>query len=216
VNKKTDVLVLQNVLRDKFAVWTINSTSVEEIWNSFKNIVYESVERFVPHKILRKNSDPEYYNKEIKRLKSKVRKAYNRKKLGVQYTEELKQLSKQLLASKKSAQEAFLKSILRKEGKCWSEFYKYIKSRKGNRESIPAIKDCNGRIITDSIEKANSFNFCYSTFFSSENDILHIEGENTGSSNCGRQRLFSHLYLQNRFKGNNVYRVSQHLKGHVL
>ena len=32
------------------------------------------MERFVPHKTLRKNSDPEYYNKEIKRLKSKARK----------------------------------------------------------------------------------------------------------------------------------------------
>ena len=55
---------------------------LEEIWINFKNIVYESIERFVPHKILRKNSDPEYYNKEIRRLKLKVRKAYNRRKLG--------------------------------------------------------------------------------------------------------------------------------------
>jgi len=77
-------------------------------------------------KYLEKNSDPEYYSKEIKRLKSKVRKAYNRRKLGVHYVEELKQLSKQLLAAKKSAQEAFLKSVLSKEGKCWSEFYKYV------------------------------------------------------------------------------------------
>jgi hypothetical protein len=42
----------------------------------------------------------------------------------------------QLLAAKKSAQEAFLKSILSKEGKCWSEFYKYVKRRKGNREKF--------------------------------------------------------------------------------
>jgi hypothetical protein len=75
---------------------------VEEIWNNFKYIVYECIERFVPRKILRKRSDPEYYNKEFKRLKSKVRKAYNRRKLGVHYLEELKQLSKQLLAANKS------------------------------------------------------------------------------------------------------------------
>jgi CRISPR/Cas system-associated endonuclease Cas1 len=56
--------------------------------------------------------------------KSKVRKADNRRKLGVHYIEELKQLSKQLLAAKKSAKEAFLKSILSKEGKCWAEFYR--------------------------------------------------------------------------------------------
>jgi len=116
---------------------------VEEIWNNFKNIGYKCIERFVPHKIrvLRKNSEPEYYNKEIKRLKSKVRKAYNIRKLGVHYIEELNQLSRQLLAAKKSAQEVFLKSILSKEGKCWPELFKYGKRGQGNRENIPAIKD---------------------------------------------------------------------------
>ena len=150
---------------------------MEEIWNNLKNIVHEGIERFVTHKILRKNSDPEYYNKEIKRLKSKVGKAYNRRKLGLHCTEKLKQLSKQLPAAKKSAQENFLKSILTKEGKCWTDIYKYVKRRKGSRENIPAIKDCNGRIITDAIEKANTFNPYYSTVFSSKGNILHIQSE---------------------------------------
>ena len=79
-----------------------------------------------------------------------------------------------------SAQEAFLKSILSKEGKCWSDFFKCVKRRKGNRENTPAIKDCNGRIITDAIEKSNTFNFYYSTVFSNEGNIFHIQGENTG------------------------------------
>jgi hypothetical protein len=49
---KTDVLGLHSP-RDKFVVWASNGKSVE-LWNNFKNIVYESIERFVPHKILRK------------------------------------------------------------------------------------------------------------------------------------------------------------------
>jgi hypothetical protein len=60
VYNNTDVLVLQTFLHDKFAVWASNGSGVEEIWNRFKNIVQECIERFVPHKILRKNSDPEY------------------------------------------------------------------------------------------------------------------------------------------------------------
>jgi hypothetical protein len=47
-----------------------------------------------------------------------------------------------------------------------SEFYMYVKRRKGYRENIPAIKDCNGRPIIDPIEKANSFNYYYSWVFS--------------------------------------------------
>ena len=69
--------------------------------------------------------------------------------------DKLKQLSKRLLAAKKQAQETYLKSILSEEGKCWADFYKYARRRKGNRENIPAIKDCNGRIIPDPAGKAN-------------------------------------------------------------
>jgi len=94
--------------------------------------------------------------------------------------EELQQLSKKLLTAKKAAQEAFLKSLLSRQSKCWSEFYKYVKRRKGNKKNIPAIKDPYGRIITDSILKANSFDSYYSTVFSSEGNIPHMQGENTG------------------------------------
>jgi len=87
----------------------------------------------------------------------------------------MKQLSKQLLAAKKSAQGAFLKLVLNKDSKCWSEFHKYTKRRKGNRENIPAIKDCNGRNITESIEKANSLNFYYYSVFGSEDNFLKIQ-----------------------------------------
>ena len=94
--------------------------------------------------------------------------------------EELQQLSKKLLTAKRAAEGAFLKSLLSHEGKCWSEFYKYVLRHKGNSENIPTIKDPYGWIITDSIDKANSFNSYYSTDFSSEGNIPHMQGENTG------------------------------------
>jgi len=79
-HKKTQGL--QHFLRGKFASWANYSSCVEEIWKSFKEIVFESIDPFVPHKILRKNPNPEYYNKEVKRLKVKVRIAYNKTKFG--------------------------------------------------------------------------------------------------------------------------------------
>jgi len=66
---KTVVSGLQIFLRDKFVVWASNGSNVEEIWNNLKkNMVHESIERFVPHKTPRKNSDIVYYNKEINLL----------------------------------------------------------------------------------------------------------------------------------------------------
>ena len=71
IYSKADVLGLQTFLQDRYADWASNGNCVEQIWNNFKNIVHVSVECFVPHKILKINSDPEYHNKDIKRLKAK-------------------------------------------------------------------------------------------------------------------------------------------------
>jgi hypothetical protein len=132
------------------------------------------MEKLHGHKILKPNPDPEYYNKEVKQLKVKVRRAYNRRKLGEHYQVELKRLSRKLLTVKRNAQETFLRSVLQNEGKSWSEFYRFVNSRKGNRENIPAIKDCEGGLITHPVDKANNLNNYYASVFSCERYIPDI------------------------------------------
>jgi hypothetical protein len=67
----------------------------------------------------------------VKHLKTKVRRAYNRRKLGEHYQAELKRLSNKLLIGKRHAQGAFLSSALQNENKAWSGFYRYVNRRKG-------------------------------------------------------------------------------------
>ena len=110
---KTDVLGLQSFLWDKLPTWANNGSCVEDILNKFKDIIFEGIERVVPHKILKHNPDSECYNREVRRLKVKVRRTYNRRKLGVHYQQELKRISQKLLAAKRNAQETFLRSLLK-------------------------------------------------------------------------------------------------------
>ena len=83
---------------------------------------------------------------------------------------------------KKPAQGTFLWSVLGNEGNCWSEFYKYVKRRKGNRENIPVIKDSNRKIITDSTEKSNTLNSCYTSVFSCDQNIPNIQSAHLGET----------------------------------
>jgi len=83
---------------------------------------------------------------------------YNKRKFGQPCQTELKRLSKKLLVAKKKAQETFLRSVSQNEGRCWTEFYKYVKPHKGKREYITPINDHNSKLITDSFEKANFLN----------------------------------------------------------
>ena len=55
---KTDVSGLQTFLRENFAAWARYGSCVEEICGNFKGLVHESVERFVPHKLLKKTRTP--------------------------------------------------------------------------------------------------------------------------------------------------------------
>jgi len=50
---------------------------------------------------------------------------YNKRKFGQPYQVEQKRLYKELLVAKMKVQESFLCSVLQKEGRCWTEFYKY-------------------------------------------------------------------------------------------
>jgi len=52
VYHKTNFPVLPSVLRSKLASWASNC--VEKIWKNVKEIVFEIIDRFFPHKILRK------------------------------------------------------------------------------------------------------------------------------------------------------------------
>ena len=115
------MLGLQTFLWDKLLTRANNGSCVKDVWKNFKDIVFEGIEHSFLHKILKQNPDPEY-NKEVKQLKVKVRRAYNRRKLGKHYQAELKRLSKKLLTAKRNVQETFLSSVLQNEGKSWSEF----------------------------------------------------------------------------------------------
>ena len=69
----------------------------------FQGNSFREYRTLFPYIILKKNNpDPEYYNREEKRPKVKVRRTYNRRILGEHFQADLKQLSMQLLAKEKS------------------------------------------------------------------------------------------------------------------
>ena len=57
-----------------------------------------------------------------------------------------------------------------------------MKRRKGNRETIPAIRDHNGTIITDSTEKVNILNSYHASVFWCDHKIPKIQLANSGET----------------------------------
>ena len=96
------------------------------------------------------------------------------RKLGADYKAKLKRLSNKLLSGKRNALDNFLSFILQNEDKFWSEFYRFVNRREGNRENVPSLKDGNGGLITDPVQKANHLNNYYASVFSCKRDIPNI------------------------------------------
>jgi hypothetical protein len=81
--------------------------------------------------------------------------------------------------------------VLKYEGKCWTEFYKYVKRHKGDKEDMTVIKDDNGLLITDSIEKANYVSFYCSSVFSSERRISQTQCANSCEPFASNTKIIS-------------------------
>ena len=47
---KTNVLGLQTFLRDKLPTWANNGSCVEDIWKNLKNVIFDGIKCFFPHK----------------------------------------------------------------------------------------------------------------------------------------------------------------------
>jgi hypothetical protein len=82
------------------------------------------------------------------------------------------------------------------------------------------MKDGNGRLITDSIEKVNSLNFCYSSVFSCERSIPQIQRANSGepfaiSTKIIRKRLAA-MGKNKSIRPGSVSGQFQKLSGEVM
>jgi hypothetical protein len=49
---------LQTFLWGKSAIWAGNGGCIERVWNNFKRIIFQGIERFILHRILRKKCRP--------------------------------------------------------------------------------------------------------------------------------------------------------------
>ena len=51
----TDVVGLQDFLREEFNLWAENGSWVEETWESYKDVIFEGIKRYEAQKIEEKS-----------------------------------------------------------------------------------------------------------------------------------------------------------------
>jgi hypothetical protein len=75
---KTNILGLRTLIREKFSSRASNGKVLKKCGLILRLFFFKESKNFLPHKIMRKNSDPVKHNRGLKRLNAIVRRASNR------------------------------------------------------------------------------------------------------------------------------------------
>ncbi len=168
---KANIEKFGNELSSKFSAFLeFSSTSTSnESWNKFKEIILKSRELAVPTRQIKVNLDPPWYNKNITYLKNKCRREHSNAKKSQNF-KFYKEARAKLNMAKRNSEDEFVSKTLESDLKERpKQFWNYGKHKtKGNCSSIPTPKSELGE-VSDSIDKANLLNNFFQSVFTCEN-----------------------------------------------
>jgi hypothetical protein len=129
--------------------------NVNEKWQRYKEIMTEIQKDFIPEKTMKENRDPTYYNKEVKTLKIKARRIYNKCKRNKKKLSELENVRNELEEAKSRALDSYLAEIMdeNNQKKSWNKMYTHIRNAGDTGKQIPTLK-YNGKTHNLDSEKA--------------------------------------------------------------
>jgi Reverse transcriptase (RNA-dependent DNA polymerase)/Endonuclease-reverse transcriptase len=183
---RADQVGIVTKLEEGLKDFIMSPGNVNDKWNYYKKIMEELNTEFVPSKMVSDNSDPPYYNKEVKSLKKRVRKLYLKFRRGEVSHSTLEKVRNELTVAKHLALEKYLEDIMQtnNQTKCWKQMYKHINRLKKGGQQIPSLK-VNGVTFSGDEEKADILGSQYEKVYqkagmvnNEQNDIEEEDMEN--------------------------------------
>jgi hypothetical protein len=148
---------------------------VEEMWTSFKNVIFETLEKNVPSKTLKGKTDLPWITHKIQRMMKHRRKRYDKaKRTGkARHWEEYRSIQKAVKIEIKIAHDRYLLNLFddTQEG-CMKRFWSYIKSQRRDKTGVSPLED-DGILATTGKAKAEALSRQYQRVFTKE-DVSSI------------------------------------------
>ena len=166
----------QEILRDKDA---------NEMWISIRGCVERLMSDLIPMKKTNAKTNPQWFDKEVKKSIEKKKEAWKRwKQTGGEreereYRHKVNETKKKI-RNKKNALE---RKVVQSRKTNPKSFYAYVNSAKKTRGKIGPLKNNNGDLITAPREQAEILNNFYSSVFTNGGMCDDREGENEEGRN---------------------------------
>jgi hypothetical protein len=155
--RKADIPQLKYFLKNEFQKFLDHPGSVDDIWKTFIATVRQGIDLFIPTKIISDNKQPKWYSKEVRAALKRQRKLHARasKSRGSIDSHLYNNCRKETRKTVHKAYSDYLdnvvaNSLLENPKLFWS----HVKELKGGKSSIQSLRNNQGLVVTDSLEKA--------------------------------------------------------------
>ncbi len=153
---------------------TADNRNADENWNDFKRSVLSIMQKHIPQKLLKGKFDLPWLTSEIKKLLQKCKKMYTKAKKSNRrhQWDRYKQLQRTAKQKIREAHDNYLRGLFEdmETGKPSRKFWSNIKANKKDAVGIPALRDNNGALATDSTAKARILSDQYAKVFIDEDN----------------------------------------------
>ena len=177
---KSDLKELSNDIAADY-----QSKSVNELWNSFKSCLKNSIDRNVPQKKIGNRRDVPWMTREIKRKINRKRSIYRKYKRNNSSSDKkrFEDLRREIKNDLKAEHNTYIGSLFeRKEQENTTnkfsvskKFWSYIKSRRKDNVSISMLRDGDNE-TNNPEDMANILNRQYESMFTEDSDTIPCKG----------------------------------------
>ena len=146
------------------------ANSVDQNWISFKNVVNQAVQDYIPQKQSRPPKHIPWLNKSIKTKMKKRKQQYNlaKKTKSLDAWESYRKLKNEIIKELEIAHDNYQNQLFTTNSNTTSKkFWRYIKSLRKDHVGVSALIS-NGKTLTDSLEKAEVLNNQFYSVFTDE------------------------------------------------
>jgi hypothetical protein len=173
-----------NTSLPKFQESSVN-LDTEDTWANFLSIISSGIEQFIPNNFKKENSDPRWYNVDVRRALRRQRACHSKMKNLPTDTPDARrnQILEKYKTSKATTREAFRSAFIEFKRKTLLEqlkhnpkaFWSFVRETQGTRSTVNPLRNTNGEIVTTSLDKANLLNFYFQSVFTNSPQTTHIE-----------------------------------------
>jgi hypothetical protein len=168
---------IRDAFQDTFEQWNdcFRDDNIDEMWISFRKLCDDIRREYVPSKVVNQNSDPPFYDKNVKRLKRKCRKLHNNRKNAMD-VENLKLMRTELDKAKIKAKERFMEGMFDESDLqgSWNKMYRYVGGQRGHGRNLPTLLDEEGTEWDTDIDKATALNSQYAKVFKTSEKVGYV------------------------------------------